>query len=159
MKAVVKVKLLNGQIPLKVFDKGEFIDLRANETISLTNRGPVTITNIPLGVAMELPKGLMAKVYSRSSTPSKFGVMIANNVGIIDNHYCGNDDEWQCPVLPLRKTTINKGDRIAQFEICLSPKATIWQKIKWLFTSKIEFKYVSNLSNTNRGGFGTTGKN
>lgn len=159
MKAVVKVKLFNGQEPLKVIDDGEFIDLRANVKVDLTNRGPSTITKIPLGVAMELPKGLMAKVFARSSTPDKFGILVANSVGIIDNNYNGNNDEWKCPVIPFRKTTINKGDRIAQFEICLSPKATVWQKIKWLFTTKIKFKYVTELPNKDRGGFGTTGKN
>ena len=52
---------------------------------------------------------------------------------------------------------INKGDRICQFRIQLSQKATVWQKIKWLFSSGIKIEYVDSLSDNNRGGFGSTG--
>lgn len=56
-------------------------------------------------------------------------------------------------------TIINKGDRICQFRIQLSQKATFWQKIKWLLSSGVELVKVDNLSSVNRGGFGSTGKN
>ena len=62
-----------------------------------------------LGVAMELPKGMIAKVYSRSSTPSKCNVQIANSIGIIDNTYNGDEDEWKAPLLAIKATTIPKG--------------------------------------------------
>ena len=35
--------------------------------------------------------------------------------------------------------------------------ATMWQKLKWLFSSKIEFEWVDNLGNADRGGHGKTG--
>lgn len=79
-------------------------------------------------------------------------------MGVIDYTYRGNTDEWRFPAIALNHTVINIGDRICQFKIQLSQKATIWQKIKWLFTSKIKFKWVDHLENTSRGGFGTTGK-
>ena len=52
---------------------------------------------------------------------------------------------------------IAEGDRICQFEIVPNQFATIWQKLKWLFSSKIEFEWVDTLHNADRGGFGSTG--
>ena len=57
-----------------------------------------------------------------------------------------------------RKTSIKKGDRICQFRIQLSQKATFWQKLKWLFTSKIKFVWVDHLDGPDRSGFGSTGR-
>ena len=39
---------------------------------------------IPLGVAMELPKGFEAIVIPRSSMFKTFGIMETNSVGLID---------------------------------------------------------------------------
>lgn len=72
--------------------------------------------------------------------------------------YCGNNDEWKMPVIAFKKTEINTGDRVCQFRIQLSQKATIWQKLKWLLTSGIKFVEVENLDSKDRGGFGSTGK-
>ena len=52
---------------------------------------------------------------------------------------------------------MHKGDRICQFRIQLSQKATMWQKIKWLLSSGIELVEVDDLGNENRLGFGSTG--
>lgn len=107
---------------------------------------------------MILPKGFEAHVVPRSSTFKNFKIVQSNSLGIIDNTYSGNDDEWKFPAISLERTVIKKGDRICQFRIQLSQKATIWQKIKWLFTSKIKFEWVDNLDSYSRGGFGSTGK-
>lgn len=153
----VKVKLLGESKKLEVIKKGDWIDLYANKDINLSNRGPNKVVYIPLGVAMQLPKGCEAYLVVRSSTPKKFGIISANSIGIIDNSYSGDTDEWALAVLPIRRTSIEKGDKIAQFRIQLSQKATMWQKLKWLFSNKIKIKYVDSLSKTSRGGFGTTG--
>ena len=71
--------------------------------------------------------------------------------------YHGNNDEWLVSAIALKATEIHVGDKIAQFEIVPSSKATIWQKIKWLFSNKIEFIQVESLGNADRGGFGTSG--
>lgn len=73
--------------------------------------------------------------------------------------YRGNDDEWHYVCSTMTKATIHKGDRICQFRIQLSQKATFWQKLKWLFSSGIELVEVDKLNDTNRGGFGSTGVN
>ena len=95
-----------------------------------------------------------SNLYPRSSTYKKWKIIFANSVGNIDSSYSGNDDEWKASVLALAHTNIRKGDRIAQFEIVPSSKATLWQKLKWLFTSGIEFVEVDDLGNEDRGGFG-----
>jgi dUTPase len=61
------------------------------------------------------------------------------------------------PVTTLRRTSISANTRICQFRIQLSQKATVWQKLKWLFTSGIELVEVESLSSNNRSGFGSTG--
>lgn len=71
--------------------------------------------------------------------------------------YCGNSDEWKFPVIAIRPTFIEKGCRICQFRIQLSQKATLWQKLKWLFSSGVKLVKVDNLQENNRGGFGSTG--
>jgi hypothetical protein len=62
-------------------------------------------------------------------------------------------------VLPTRTITIPKGTRIAQFRVQLSQKATVGQKLKWLFSSKPKLISVSSLNNKERGGFGEGTKN
>ena len=85
--------------------------------------------------------------------------MLANSIGVIDNSYNGNTDEWTflAKNITLHSVCVPKGARIAQFRIQLSQKANLWQKIQWLFSSKIEFEYVDILTNQSRGGYGTTG--
>lgn len=112
-----------------------------------------------LGVAMELPKGMTAKIYSRSSTPKKYGLEIPNGLGFIDNYYNGNNDEWKIGVHATKNVALPAGTRICQFEVCLSQFATVWQKLRWLFSNKITLEKVDQLSNKNRGGIGSTNNN
>lgn len=113
---------------------------------------------IPLGVAMQLPEGYEAIVVGRSSLPDGMGIQQANIPGVIDSTYCGNNDQWFFKAKALRNATIKANERICQFRIQLSQKATIWQKIKWLFSNKIELVEVDYLNNDDRGGNGSTGK-
>lgn len=177
----IKVKLFNPKCKLEVNPKGDWIDLRASESFKLdgpkadvlrrgnkkeddinVNYREVHFTSqlIPLGIAMELPKGYEAVINPRSSTFNKFHITSYNNQGVIDNTYNGNDDQWKFAATAYKRTTINAGDRICQFRLQLSQFATPWQKIKWLFSNpKIKFIYVDSLSSRNRGGFGSTGIN
>ena len=110
-----------------------------------------------LGVCIEVPKGYECIVVPRSSTYKKFGVLQNNSIGVIDQAYCGDTDEWKMPLISTRNVTIPKGTRIAQFRVQLSQRATFWQKIKWLFSSEVKLKKMKSLSNPQRGGFGSTG--
>jgi dUTPase len=109
-------------------------------------------TLIPLGFALKLPKGYEIVVNPRSSTYNKYGVILANSQGVIDNSYNGENDQWWFNAIALRDTTIRQGDKICQFRIQLSQFATVWQKIKWLFwNGKIEFVQVESLKGESRG--------
>lgn len=177
MKLIIKVKRINKNIPLpEVIDKGDWIDLRAAEAVTL-NAPQANILKrhkvkgveerhrdvefdsrlIRLGVAMQLPKGFEAVALSRSSTYKNFGVILGNSEGVIDQPYCGDNDEWRFNAIAFRDTTINEGDRICQFRIQLSQKATVWQKIKWLLSSGVKIVEVDELGNPDREGIGITG--
>ena len=122
--------------------KSDWIDLRASEEISL-RAGDFAL--IPLGVAMELPSGYEAHLVPRSSTFKTWGLIQTNSMGVIDCSYCGDNDMWRMPVYATRDTVIHVNDRIAQFRIMQNQP-------------KISFDEVEHLSNTDRGGFGSTGK-
>ena len=175
MKLKIKIK---SPYQIKITDKGDWFDLRyAGENITFdgfenikTNyvdsegkkhykkRVTPKVELLNLGVAMQLPKGFEAIVAPRSSTPKHYGILCANSIGIIDNTYNGDGDIWMFPAFVYGNKTIKCGDRICQFRIQLSQKATVLQKLKWLFTSGIEFINVDKLENKNRGGIGSTGK-
>ena len=111
---------------------------------------------IKLGIAMQLPKGFSAKMKGRSSLTKRFRLIMVCS-GFMDNSYNGDNDEWTFRAMAIDKTVIHKGDRICQFEIVPNQFATMWQKLKWLFSSKIEIEWVDKLGNADRGGFGSTG--
>ena len=159
MKLKIKIKLFRPQRLPELVDKGDFVDLRyGGENTVYLNEGDYTL--LELGVAMKLPKGFEAIIVSRSSTYNRFGIMNPNGFGVIDGSYSGNNDEWKYPALALRDSVaIYTWDRICQFRIQLSQKATVWQKLRWLFSSGIKFVKVDDLDGTDRGGFGSTGKN
>ncbi len=137
----VKIKYLRDIQKIERFNVGDWIDLRAGEDVSL-KAGELKL--IPLGVAMELPEGFEALVAPRSSTPRKFGIMCANSIGIIDESYKGDNDEWQFPAYAIRDTVVHKNERICQFRI-IEHQPTIL------------LKEVDHLGNADRGGIGSTG--
>lgn len=168
----IKVKLFNKNCKFESIKKGEWIDLRSAVTCQLISPFANTLNSkrdkrnvefddykIPLGIGMQLPKGFEAWIEPRSGTFNNFGIILANQKGIIDSSYSGPNDQWSFQAIAFRDTVINEGERICQFRIALSQKATIWQKIKWLFTNKIEFEFVDDYEGVDRGGFGSTGIN
>ncbi len=122
--------------------KSDWIDLRASETVEL-KAGEFRL--IPLGVAMELPRGYEAHVVPRSSTFKNYGVLQVNSCGIIDSSYCGDEDMWRMPVYATRDTVIKKNDRICQFRIVENQPGIVFEETDFL-------------GNSNRGGFGSTGR-
>lgn len=176
MKLKIKVKVLTeGCMPV-ISENGDWIDLRS--AINITIPAPqanafkrktiegesvghrdveIPTYYIPLGVAMQLPQGFEAIIDSRSSGPKKLKIFIPNGQGIVDNTYNGDKDEWNYICSPMEATSIKKGDRICQFRIQLSQKATFWQKLKWFLCSGVELVRVDSLNNKNRGGLGSSG--
>lgn len=146
----IEIKYFDKEIDkVQKINKGNWIDLRAAETIEL-KKGEFHL--IPLGIGMKLPAGYEAHVVPRSSTFKNFGIIQTNHMGVIDGGdrytgeggYCGDNDQWFFPALAIRDTVINKNDRICQFRI-----------VEQMPT--IEFEEVEHLDNIDRGGIGSTG--
>ncbi len=138
----IKIKYFTDEIEkIAPISKGDWIDLRAAQKVEL-KAGEFKL--IPLGVAMQLPQGYEAHVCPRSSTFKNFGVIQTNSMGIIDNSYCGDNDQWFFPAFALRDTVINVNDRICQFRIMENQP-------------QIQFVTVDKLENEDRGGHGSTG--
>ena len=172
MKQTIKVKVLTDGCAPQLSQKGEWIDLRAATDVHIdspyantkskkggetTRKVKFTHQYVPLGIAMELPAGMEALIAPRSSSIKNFNFIQPNSPAVIDNSYKGDKDEWKCSILCVGDVNIKKGDRICQFRILPSQKATVWQKLKWLFSSGVEIRIVDSLGNENRGGLGSTG--
>ena len=144
MKQTIRIKYFTDKIEKLTYidGKSDWIDLRAAEDVSL-KKGEFAL--IPFGIAMELPQGYEAHVVPRSSTFKNFGVIQTNHMGVIDESYCGDNDQWFYPAIAMRDTVIHVNDRIGQFRIMEHQP-------------KIEFKEVNKLDGIDRGGFGSTGK-
>lgn len=160
-KRIIKIKYFNGAKRLEKISKGDWVDLYANEDVFIEEGGTGLI---PLGVAMELPWGYEAHVLPRSSTFKTWGIIQTNGMGVIDNSYCGDNDQWHMPVYCLESrgadmldssedeneldvkcgVWIRKGDKICQFRIVQNQPPLV-------------FKEVESLGNNDRSGFGSTG--
>ena len=140
----IKIKYFTDDIEkLDYIDgKSDWIDLRASEEVKLY-AGEFAL--IPLGVAMQLPKGYEAHLVPRSSTFKTWGLLQTNSMGVVDGSYCGDNDMWRMPVYATRDTVIHVNGRIAQFRIMENQP-------------KINFEEVEHLAGVDRGGFGSTGK-
>ena len=126
---------------IEKIEQGDWIDLRAAERVEL-KAGDFRM--ISLGVSMQLPEGYEAHIAPRSSTFKNFGIIQTNSMGIIDNSYCGDNDQWFFPAFALRDTVINVNDRICQFRIMENQP-------------QLQFITVEKLENDDRGGHGSTG--
>lgn len=140
----IKIKYFSDKIEKLTYidGKSDWIDLRAAQDVVL-KKGEFKL--IPLGVAMELPRGYEAHVVPRSSTFKNFGIIQTNHQGVIDGSYCGDNDQWFMPVYAVRDTEIHVNDRICQFRIMENQP-------------KLQFDEVAHLENADRGGHGSTGK-
>ena len=148
----IRIKYFNDATKLQKIAKGNWIDVYANKDMFVEHN---TRAMIPLGFALELPEGWEGHLAPRSSTFKSWGVIQTNSVGVVDDTYIGDNDEWHMPVYCLdakdvsdngvKGTWIRKGDKIGQFRIMeVMPE--------------IEFEEVEEFGNQSRGGFGTTGK-
>ena len=138
---VIRIKYHGDTPPIERIAVGDWIDLRAAETVTLKAG---EWRPISLGISMQLPEGYEAHILPRSSTFKRWGILLPNAMGIIDESYCGDNDIWHFGALAMRDTVIEKGDRICQFRIMEKmPPA--------------RFEEVTVLGNRDRGGFGSTG--
>lgn len=145
----LRIKYFDGATKLKKISKGNWIDVYSNKDIFISQGERAMV---PLGFALELPRGWEGHLAPRSSTFKTWGIIQTNSLGVVDDTYIGDNDQWHMPVFCLKGmdpnengTWIRKGDKIGQFRIMeVMPE--------------IEFEEVESFGNVDRGGFGTTGK-
>ena len=120
---------------------GNFVDLHTAEEVHL-NPGEFKMIN--LGISVECPDGYWLQLVPRSSTFKNYGIIQTNSFGVIDSDYNGDNDIIMLPVYAIREVTIPANTRICQFTLVKDVDFNI--------------KEVEKLDNSDRGGFGSTGK-
>ena len=143
MSMKVNIKRIDKTLPLPKYETAGSVgfDLICRESAQIA---PQSIVLIPANVIVETPPGYMLMVCLRSSTPRKLGLMMAQGVGIVDNDYCGEEDELKIQVYNFTDEIVNveRGSRIAQ---------GVFVRV-----DTPEWNEVEQMSNTSRGGFGST---
>lgn len=139
----IKIKRFDTTLPLPEYksEKAAAFDLYARLTVVIPAR---SVGYVPLNVAVELPKNYWVLLAARSSLHKK-GVMPANGIGVGDEDFCGDNDEYQAALFNFTdsEVTIERGERITQMII--------------LPREHMEIVAVASLGNKDRGGFGSTG--
>mgnify|MGYP003732103191 CR=1 FL=1 len=140
----IKIKRLDKELPLPAYQTAGSagFDIYSRENITIA---PKTIALIPSNLIIATPPGYMLIVASRSSTPKRKGLMIANGIGIVDSDYCGSEDEVKILVYNFtnNEVLVEKGERIAQ---------GLFVKVE-----QGQWEEVDEMSSKTRGGFGSTG--
>lgn len=140
----IRIKLFDKELPAPEYKsaKAAALDLYARETVTIQ---PGVVGMVPLNIALELPKNHWVLMSARSSL-HKRGLMMANGIGVGDEDYCGDNDEYRAALLNYTKepVTIERGERIVQMIV--------------MQREPVEVKIVEQLTGKDRGGFGSTGK-
>ena len=139
----IKIKRLDKTLPLPTYETIGSVgfDFLCRESMAVA---PQAIGLIPANVIIETPPGYMLMVTLRSSTPRKHGLLIPHGVGIIDQDYCGEDDEVHIQVYNFtsQPVTIERGAKIAQ---------GIFVRV-----DSAEWLEAPIMNSETRGGFGST---
>lgn len=140
MKLKIKKIHPDAHIPKYAHDSDAGLDLHSIEGFEME---PGERKSIPLGIAVEIPKGYVGLIWDKSGLSHKYGIKTFG--GVIDSGYRG---EIHAGLMNLSDKFFSfaKGHKVAQLLV---------QKIE-----HIEFEEVEELTDTDRGqnGFGSTGK-
>ena len=140
-REIIYIKKISAIELPTILPNGNWIDLAvAKDTVYTTG----DFVLFPLGFAMQLPEGYESHILPRSSTFKKYGLLHASS-GLIDESYCGNNDEWLFGAYATRSGEVKAGTRICQFRIVQ-------------IMPPIKFVEVETLDNPDRGGYGSTGR-
>ncbi len=140
----VKIKRIDTTLPLPEYQTSGAVafDLYSRKDLAIA---PKTIGLIPTNLIIEIPVGYMLTVVTRSSTPKKKGLLVPHGIGIIDQDYHGAKDEIMLQVYNFtdQEVTIARGERVGQ--------------AAFVRVDRGEWDEVSEMKETSRGGFGSTG--
>ncbi len=149
----MKIRRVDNSLPMPEYktDGAVGLDLYARENVSVC---PGHAATIPLNVAIQVPPGTFGGLLPRSSTFRKYGLILQNSLGVIDQDFCGDNDEicalvfyperpYHGPDTAPSIAWIERGERLFQLVI--------------FNVEKPEIVEVESLGNPDRGGFGSTG--
>lgn len=138
----VRVSRIDKELPLPRYetDGAVAFDLVTRETTTIA---PHAFALLPVNVVVKIPDGYALLLSSRSSAARKKGLILP--LGIIDQDYCGPDDELKLQVVNFtpQPTTVERGEKVGQ---------AIFVAI-----GKADWDEADRMDGPNRGGFGTTG--
>ena len=137
----IPIHYLPGSPHLEITSYGGCVDLYNYEELCL-KAGEKGFINF--GISMKLPEEYDALILPRSSTFKRYGILLTNSVGYIDNSYNGTEDYWMACVYATKDITIPKGTRCFQFRLIKRQP-------------NIDFIQQDSLNSINRGGFGSSG--
>lgn len=140
----VKIKRIDKSLPLPEYHTSGSVAFDFYSRIDMVI-SPNTTAMLPTNFIIQTPPGYMLMIASRSSLFKKKGLKLPNSVGIIDQDYCGENDEMSLFVENHtgQEVEIKKGERLCQ---------GIFVKI-----DKAEWGEVDQMSDVSRGGWGSTG--
>lgn len=105
---------------------------------------PSTVGYVSINFALKPPKGYFVLMAARSSL-HKRNLMLANGIGIFDEDYAGDEDEYHVALYNFgtEPVEVKRGERLVQIIV--------------LPYDKVEWEEVNTLGHPKRGGYGTTG--
>jgi len=140
----VQIHRIDPELPLPKFHTdGSFaFDFLARENVEIPPKG---LHFIPGNVIVACPENLALLILPRSSLFRKKSLIVPNSPGLIDQDYCGPEDEILIQVLNMSDETVmvERGERVAQG--------------LFVKTEKITFQEMEKPACNSRGGFGSTG--
>lgn len=140
----IAIKRVDPTLPLPQYQTpgAAAFDFYARETTIIEAK---SLGKIPSNLIIQTPTGYMLNVFARSSLAQKKGLLLSNGVGVVDSDYNGPTDEILIAVYNFtdQAVTIERSERIAQGVLVKVESA--------------EWREITDISNENRGGFGSTG--
>lgn len=140
----IKIKRIDNALPLPNYQTlgAVAFDLYSREDKIIKSK---QIELLPSNLIIQAPPGYFLLIASRSSGPIKTGLMFPHGIGIIDQDFCGPEDEIRIQVYNFtdKNVEVKRGERVAQ---------AVFVKIE-----KAEWEEVDQIEKNTRGGFGSTG--
>lgn len=153
MKIRIYRKYLDLPLPARQTPRSAGLDVHTAADLALL---PGQVVMAPTGLIIESPPGYFFTVHIRSGLSVRHGICLANDVGIIDEDYCGPQDEVRIALVRLfnpadrqrdEPLLIERGTRIGQIIF----HAQVFPEVEWEEAASPDFAGKS------RGGFGSTG--
>jgi len=141
----ISIKRIEKNLPLPEYQTPGSVafDIYSRKDMTIE---PKSLGFIPTNLIIKTPPGYALIIVPRSSTPKRKGLSIPHGIGIIDQDYCGEQDELLLQVYNFnnQEVKIERGERMSQAIFVPIAKA-VWQE-------------VDQMSENSRGGYGSTGK-